>query len=333
VPSLISRFAQNGDVQFDTTSTQIANQLKRVLAGWWHHRPDGDVYEPQIYTVWQDVEVLPILPTVHPIFVDTRVRQIDAFANLSVYQSEENQFTLSFHNCAYAFVDLTQSPYRVEVSILQQYADSMAFEDILFVTLAAPLRRLGIYFAHAFAAVPPESDTSVLLVGASHSGKTTTGLNLLLHRWRLLANDVVALQRDRCGVCAYPTPNLFTIRPKTFTLLPKLQKLLDATPEQSVSFTSHNLIHGRWGSLSKIGTILSPSIVSTPSTQIRSLPKAISISYLIEESLDAWDKTAVEAHTRFLTDLVSQAQTLSVMVGSDIAQIPHEITRALSASY
>ncbi|MBK9054231.1 MAG: hypothetical protein IPL78_25960 [Chloroflexi bacterium] len=62
--------------------------------------------------------------------------------------------------------------------------DSGRFEDLFWVAVAPWLRQRGLFLVHGFAAASPDEQQTILLVGRSGSGKTTTGLALLQTGWR-----------------------------------------------------------------------------------------------------------------------------------------------------
>ena len=326
--SFYCRIAKNGHIQFKTNSDRLTTHLKRILDGWCSSRPI--VEDLSIHSVWHEVSNLPSPPPRQPDFVDTRLRAPNAKGNLSVYDLSDQRFHLLFRDCAYVQLDCSQNPIRVEAFILSDFVNHIALEDVVFAALAGPLRRQGIYFVHGFAAVSPNAPhQAVMFVGPSQSGKTSTGLNLLLNRWRLLANDVVALQRVDDLIYAFPIPNLFSIRPNTFRLLPQLQRLVDVIPVNGLSFTSHKLINGRWGNPTPVQTILLPKVRPDQLTQIVPVPKSICTSLLLEESVDTWDITCIERHTKLLIDLVTQSSSFAIEVGSNINQIPKQIMQAI----
>ena len=333
--TIFCRFAQSGRVRFHTTSLPLANQLKYVLAGWWQDSPvsssDVESESVPIEAVWEVVSTLPDLPNIEPSFVDRRMRSVDDLGNLSVYQLNDDRYILSFYGCAAAFMDLSQRPFSINVQILNRFVQSELFEDVLFVSLSAPLRRLGVYFVHSFAASTPNGDGAALFVGRSRSGKTTTGLNLLLNEWRLLANDVVALQLLDEMVYAFPTPNLFTIRSQTFSLLPDLNRLLDDVPDDGVFMPSHQFINGRWADPVPVTAIFFPAVVmDKEQTSYSRFLTSLAVSVLLEESFDVWDEPSVESHVRLIATLAKQSQCFTLELGSDIGKIPNTIVQSFT---
>ena len=321
-------FAQNGQIQLDTTQAHIQSRLRRILDGWWTVTPSQT--NISLVSEWYQVDLLPSPPNGPPDFVDSRFDTAGAtIGGLSVYQISVQKFVLYWQHGAYVEIDLHKSPFHLSGFIASSFIDNPSLEDVFFTSLAAPLRRLGIYLLHAFAAnVSTDQKCAVLLVGAMQSGKTTTGLNMLFHGWRLLANDVVALQAIDGEIYAFPTPNLIGIRPQTFQLLTKLKPLLNGNhspPKAGLSYTGHDFVRGRWGECAPIKQIFAPIISDQSHTIITPLSPSICASLLLQESLDVWDITAVGDHTKFLTTLATQGKASALVLGHNIKKIPEQI--------
>lgn len=298
-------------IHLSTHQPQIQQQLEAIVAGW----PLPPAPAPANLTLTLHLaEHLPPLPPAPPLFTD------GSNHILHVYQPNEAEVWLHFLDGGLVRVPLNGETAIDGVVTAGLLGVNGRLEDLLYTSLAPLLRRRGLFLAHAFAA--SKNGRSVLLVGPTHSGKTTTGLNLLLHGWQLLANDAVLLHQREDGVYALPTPGTLGIRPQTFMLLPTLQEKRDE-------------INGRWATPSQVTALFFPQIIAedsvtpssvlrppSPQTAVLPHPRAIALAQLMAESIDRWDTATLTPHLTLLQRLCQQAATYQLRLGSDINAIP-----------
>ncbi len=259
------------------------------------------------------VDQLPPWPKDAPLFTGTPGQDV-----ISVY-ADGGHWWLHFLDGALVHVPQNSTPEETAVLtgwITPPAMQNRRLEDITFTGLAPILRRRGIYLLHAFAACA--NGRSLLLVGPSHSGKTTTGLWLLANGWELLANDVVALKAAEGETAVYPTPNLVGIRPPTLDLVPHWRGVLaeKANTANDVEVSSDLFVNGRYPSAAPAATICFLARGHAPTSTLTPLSPAIALSKLMAESVDRWDTAVLPAHTAFLAQLVQQAACYQLTVGS-----------------
>ncbi len=222
------------------------------------------------------------------------------------------------------------------VSLTAPLLAAGSLEDITMIALAPFLRRHGYHMVHAFAAA---SGTAVLLCGPSGSGKTTTGLALLQHGWRYLANDVTLLREEQGRVQACPSPGAVNIHPHSLDLLPQYGRRLGETRTANVSekyLLPRTALLGDAVAQSPavVSAILFPSIAAGDALQISKLPSAIGLARLIEESVDRWDEAAVADHLDLLALVSRQAQFFDLQMpqggAGSLASASAELSARLS---
>ncbi len=197
-------------------------------------------------------------------------------------------------------------------------------EDVTFAALAPLLRRHALYLIHAAAVRVDQA--AVLLVGPSHSGKTTTGLALVLNGGRHLASDVTALSLHDGRVIAHPTAGTPRIRPGALELLPSLQRLA----EKPIDAVMRIDIRAKaWGSAAPVAALLFPTIATNGQSSLERLPESIALARLMEESIDRWDSDVLPDHMDFLAALTSQARHFRLHLAPHIEQLVHLIEDAL----
>lgn len=244
-------------------------------------------------------------------------------APLTVYRSENGGYTLVFPEGG--LVHLPEPAHAtplLEAWLTPQLLHSGRFDDLLWVSLAPLLRQKGLFLVHGFAAASPDHSQTILLVGRSGSGKTTTGLALLQAGWWYLGNDVVLLQARPDGIYALPTPgDTLTIRPNTVNLLPDLRPRL-----RSGNFGKNRIamadVSSGWGEPGRLTSIYFPTVIETrPQSQLHPLSKAITWSKLMEESVDRWDGATLTAHMDILQQLAQQVQRFELRLGPDVGTL------------
>lgn len=311
-------------IELVSTDGRIRAQWAYLLAGWLQAE---STTRPDIRLELTWAEDLPERPSTPPIFVDQESRT-DAPAILTVYAEADGAALLHFHQAGLLRVPLTAPQPGVTLVatgvITPASLANGRFEDVTFTGLAPMLRRHGYFLLHAFAAV--RDGRAALLVGASGSGKTTTGLNLLLNGWELLSNDVALLHLRPDGVYVLAAPDIVSIRPFTLELLPQLSaKLAAPAAGRAQVISAFALTDGRWASPSKATTVYFPQITDQP-TRLAPLSRAIGLARLMEQSVDQWDTAVLPDHIAILQALSQQTAVYTLFLGPDVARLNGIIT-------
>jgi hypothetical protein len=270
------------------------------------------------------VETLPPLPELLPFFVDGS-QLPGSMGLLSVYGQGE-EVLLHFGDGALVQVRLAAARPFLAGHILAKAVGYGRLEDITFTTLAPFLRRQGYFLIHAFGVY--REGHCLLFVGASGSGKTTTGLSLVLAGWQLLANDVLLLEARPDGVYALPTPGGLSIREGTVGLLPECQTLLAEAPSvlDRYDLTNQQLWRGQVPVAARVTAVYFCQIEGGEVSVRRPLSQAVALTQLMEQSIDRWDQAMLNAHITLLHQLSQQAESFSLHLGHDVLQLPDLLT-------
>ena len=182
-PTLL-RYALHGvPIEFTATDPRIAGRLQRQ----WAPFPAGPTsLAASIRVHLAAVAATPPAPDGPPVSEGPVV----------VYHRQGSQVIAYFRRWGRYDIDLeagTVDGYMTE-ACLSAYG---VFEDMIIIALAPLLRRRGLFTLHAFAAAV--AGRAVLLLGDIGAGKTTTGINLLCHGSKLLANDSPLLRAGPGG--------------------------------------------------------------------------------------------------------------------------------------
>jgi hypothetical protein len=153
----------------------------------------------------------------------------------------------------------------------------VAYEVYSMATLAAALvaGRMGRALVHAAAVVAPDGGTW-LLVGDTHSGKTTTTVNLLNAGWRYVSDDHVVLGRAANGrVMVEGWPRRFHLD----------EGWAAGTPGQlRAEVDPRDRWPGSWLRSAPLAGILAPRVAAAEPTRLAPLPAADALAALIRQS-------------------------------------------------
>ncbi len=297
-------------IQLNSPDRPIRQGWAALFADWAGALPA----RPAIALDFSLVTTLPPPPPVPLLFQHP-------WTKLAVYQPG-NLWELRFPGRAVIQIPVDQPNQTVQIigQLTAPAAETTQLEDITFTALAPCLRRQGWYLVHAFA-VTRESH-SCLLVGPSFSGKTTTGLRLVLAGWQLLGNDLVLVQNRPEGVYALPTPGQIRIRPGTLSLLPQLLPTIDQNfPDGSAVLNRTAFSPPSISRPVRVTHVIFPQVQPDTQSVFTNLSQGVTFARLAEESLDRWDTTTFDAHLDCLQKLSSQAAGISLTLGRDAARM------------
>lgn len=308
----------NIDVWLLSNSPEINSRWQQILGPWAEHQ--GRQTSGPVLTLRLDLDsTLPSLPQGPPIFRDHR-------GIVDVFGVTEKRFLLNFRAGGLIEVDVTPGAMTVEGIITPRIFAESRLEDVTFTSLAAPLRRFSHYLLHASGA--SNGDNVVLFAGASHSGKTTTSLALMLAGWKYVANDLVLLVPHQDDVRALPTPSELTVRKKTLELLPELRRYQrsprygNRANQASATGCTLNLGKITWDNGGPVTTICFPRVTGGPRSHLKEIPAAVGLARLMEESIDRWDREALDGHIDLLTALCRQCHHYELELSEDVGRLP-----------
>lgn len=305
-------------IELSSNSEIVCQQWQQLFQGWL--KPTASPVDVRLHLSLE--AQFPPLPEASPYFSDAQ-HLPDGVGILSVYRDGETGVWLHYLDGALVRVPLhSAAAAAIEGRMVAKVLDYGRFEDVTFTSLAPVLRRRGYFLVHAFAA--RKNGRCALIIGTTNSGKTTTGLNLLLNGWQLMANDIVLLQQRERVVYALPTPGIVNIRPRTLDLLPGLRPLLsDKHPIYGqYNIIGEELVNGRWGEPCPVTHIYFPYIEQREQSTLHHRNRAVALAHLMAESMDRWDEETLQDHINLLQRLVRQVQAYEIHLGQDMPQIP-----------
>lgn len=315
---MLYRLAQL-DVKLLSDSPQIGDYWRRLFAGPSAISASAADGEPLSLSL-QLVEGLAV-----PSSSDRVYR--DAQGILDVYARPKSGFALHFRHGALVIIDPDRDT-TARGAVTGKTFNFDRLEDVTYVSLAALLRRRSRYLVHA--AAMSNGEGAILFVGPSQSGKTTTGLALLLSGWKFLASDVVILSRSHGAITAYPTPGFVNVRPPTFELLPQLRELTARKRNSRAAARGRlQLKAAQWSEPAPVSAICFPQVTSASQSRLEPLDASVGLAQLMEESVDRWDTKALLQHMEFLTALSRQASYYRLHLGADVNALSRRLQKAL----
>ena len=289
----------------------VINDAWRLLFDGWPLLGDGDVDVQLSLALVNKVDA----PASQATFTDP-------LNILNTYAGDGDNLSLHYPDGALISLSLRTNTSRATGILTTAAMKNGRFEDITYTSLAPLLRRHGLFLIHAFGAA--KNGRAILIVAASHQGKTTTGLSLILDGWELLSNDAVLLQKRNDAIYALPAPGNIGIRQPSLALLPALGRWVEGKTAVNGAYdlTGGMVINSRWATPALVTTITFPHIADQPTSRLTARNSALSLAALMVESVDRWDEPMLSAHIALLRQLSQQANTHTLHLGRDVAALP-----------
>lgn len=315
-------------IRLANVAVHLQSDSELIRAAWqkiFANAPqDIDVVKPatQLSLELQLVRALSPPPAAECIYHDPQ-GIVDAYR-----QGATSAITLHFRHGALVRLS-PEGPREARGEVTMDIFRHGHLEDVTFTALAPLLRRLSCYLLHAAAVTTPAG--AVLLVGPSHSGKTTTGLALVLAGWKHLASDVVVLSHSKTGIVAHPTAGVLSARTRSFELLPKLHELLQERRRTGPDVEQEHLTIApkQWSSAMPVTTICFPQVTGESPSSLQRLEGGLALAQLMQESVDRWDADALLQHIEFLTTLSRQVRHYRLALGPDVERLPQLLQATL----
>ncbi|MBS1816717.1 MAG: hypothetical protein JSU08_02200 [Acidobacteria bacterium] len=204
--------------------------------------------------------------------------------------------------------------------------------DLFAAPLAATWRHHGCFPLHA-AAVAFDDGTSVMVVGASGSGKTTTALALVTAGATWRADDKVLLHHAGAGLLATSLYANTNLAPQTIAAHPHLGFALARPPLNETNEKRACLLRelGQRVDLSPFApsALLFPIRVTRHTSSFRPISTIDALLRLAEQSPTSGDRTVMRRQHELLVTLARRAPAWEIEAGSDVLIAPGSFARAL----
>ncbi|HSH02682.1 MAG TPA: hypothetical protein VLL52_09210 [Anaerolineae bacterium] len=316
-----------------TDDERVMGYWEAVFTGWPQVRVEGageSGVEADLVLRIYLADALPSEPEGEVVYEEAVAEGPEGLGCLRVYEGEGGA-VLVYPERAWVEVPLVAGG-EAEGWVTLPVLAYGALEALTFTCLAPMLRRRGYYFLHAFAAA--WAGEIVLLLGASGSGKTTTGLSLLLAGWGLVTNDVVLLSAEAEGVVAWPTPCSLSVTAETMALLPVLREVpvqREANRfNQKFNCPVTRMAWLRWGEAGRVRHLVWPRVkVEAGDNRLGRCPRPLALARLLGDSMDRWDGTQQASHLALLTALARGSDAWELTLGGELEGVPKLLQQLL----
>ena len=201
---------------------------------------------------------------------------------------------------------------------------SESLTRLVTYSLAAVLRRRGLFELHSGAVVEPESGTGVLIIGPSGSGKSTLTVQLAAAGWPFLTDDVLVLSNEGSAVLAWPLRRCFAITSETFASSDFLRSRtnLDYAKAQGADkkrFAPHEVFGAEVREHCAPRALFFSQISGEERTHISKLSPGETMTRLIRMNpWSCYDQTTATNHLAVLSALVKQSQGYALFAAKDL---------------
>jgi len=193
------------------------------------------------------------------------------------------------------------------------------------------LRPLGRYGLHA-SGVARDSQ-GVLIVGGAGQGKTTLALGLVEAGWYYLSDDALVLHPRSGRVEALALRRGFSCTPQTIERFPGLIPSADERPgfEGGKQFVEiDRQLPGSFKARCVPNLLIFPQISDAAHSELQPLDGVQVLKALVQQSPGILTgDSLVEAQLQALAQLVRQARSFRLLLGSDIYQDPAAVAAPL----
>jgi hypothetical protein len=203
--------------------------------------------------------------------------------------------------------------------------------EFFLLGLVILLHRHGLFTLHANGGV--KEGTGFLLVGDSGCGKTTLTISLIREGWRYLADDALVLQRSSRGIEALALRQSFSCAPQTVNRFPELGAAIVDVPSAADGERVADLealYPGSFVPCCVPSMLLYPQITRERQSRLVPLDPVGALIAMIPESAGiVADRPGGMRQLGVLRELVQQAASYRLLLGSDVFDAPAEVARLL----
>ena len=203
--------------------------------------------------------------------------------------------------------------------------------------LQALLRYRGRFTAHAAAVIEPRTQTGMLLLGASGSGKTTTALQLVRQGWRYLSDDLLLLGETDTGIAAWGLRRVFAATEKTLAACDYVGAQRPAglrmgADIEKLAFDPQTLFPTQYAEQCVPQHLLFVEVADQSESELLPLTPRIALEQLLPQSPWAcFDADTTHQHLNVLLRLSQQAQGWTLKAGRDWLERPADVAAWLIA--
>ena len=206
-----------------------------------------------------------------------------------------------------------------------------ALFDALTLSLLILLRHRDRYMVHAAALVRGEA--GYLLVGKSHSGKSTLAFSLVRQGWGYLSDDMVLLCLEEGRIEAMPLGRDFRLTPESVRLFPELDVSQTTGPggDGKWHIDVEALYPSQFAACCIPRVLLFPEIMRRDESELLPLGRTEALLHLISQTTFVSPASHLAARQLdVLKRLVNQAHAYRLLAGQDLRSDPTLFAKLLA---
>jgi hypothetical protein len=202
----------------------------------------------------------------------------------------------------------------------------VAVINTLSYVVQAALRRVGLYVLHAAGVVEPKTNTGMIVVGNSNSGKSSLTIRLAGAGWRYLSDDMLVLAEEGGAVESWALRRIFSISPASFASsgLGKGVAVLGATVNSDPSKRKLEpgvMFPDSFVESCRPRVLLFPTLTGEAASRVEKLSAGEAMARLIRQCPWAsYDGGTAREHLRVLGLLAKQSACYSLSAGRDLLE-------------
>ncbi|HLL71466.1 MAG TPA: hypothetical protein VK363_08545 [Pyrinomonadaceae bacterium] len=214
----------------------------------------------------------------------------------------------------------------------------VAIINTLSYAVQAALRRCRLYVLHAAGVIEPETNTGLIVVGNSNSGKSSLTIRLASAGWRYLSDDMLVLGEAEGEVEAWPLRRVFSVSPESLAggHLRELEAALGAPVNSDPSKRRLDpaiVFPGGFVGSCFPRVLLFPVLTGEQASRAENLTSGEAMARLIRQCPWAsYDAGTAREHLRVLGLLAKQSASYLLHAGRDLIEDASSAPKLLKAA-
>lgn len=215
----------------------------------------------------------------------------------------------------------------------------VAVVNTLSYAVQAALRRARLYLLHAAGVVEPRTETCMVVVGNSNSGKSSLTIRLAGAGWRYLSDDMLVLaeEEEEDAVVAWALRRIFSVSAESLagSNLSGVEAALGAPVNSDPSkrrLEPRVTFPGSFVESCRPRVLLFPTLTGEAASRIEKLGAAEAMTRLVRQCPWAsYDRATAREHLRILALAAKQSISYALLAGHDLLEDPTRAPELLAS--
>lgn len=197
----------------------------------------------------------------------------------------------------------------------------------------AVLQPRGLHFLHGAGLIAPDSETGLLIVGASGSGKSSLAVRLIASGWQYLTDDLMLIQQDAAAITAHAFRRTFAVSDEALVACDLPRGAVAARSKRGKRWLCPDtLFPDRYAARCVPQVLLFPHLTGDAASRLEPLTPHDALLYLLQETpLVNYDPTITRAQVQTMTKLAAQTRAWRLYAGRDLLEEPDRATQLMAS--